>query len=182
MASTLRGARKLHYWIAIISAVPMIIIGVTGILLMLKKDVAWVQPPTQKAAIPTDYRAWQPILDATAEAVATPNLTWKDVDRIDFRPQKGLYKVQLESNWEVQIAAENYQIMSVEFRRSGIIEAIHDGSFFTDLIKYGVFLPTSVLVVALWITGSIMFTLMERAKARSRSRRARAKVRMSRNH
>ena len=40
--------RKTHYWSAIIIALPVVVILTTGILLQVKKQVTWVQPPEQK--------------------------------------------------------------------------------------------------------------------------------------
>ncbi len=40
--------RKLHRWGALITVVPLVLVIVTGIILQVKKQVDWVQPPTQK--------------------------------------------------------------------------------------------------------------------------------------
>lgn len=49
--------------------------------------------------------------------------------------------------------------MQVEYRRSDLIEAIHDGSFFHEHAKLWLFLPVAVVVLVLWITGMYMFLL-----------------------
>ena len=43
--------RKTHYWGAFVISIPIIIIIGTGILLQLKKDVNWIQPPTTEGKI-----------------------------------------------------------------------------------------------------------------------------------
>ena len=57
----------------------------------------------------------------------------------------------------------------MEYRRSDIIESIHDGSFFTDYVKFGWFLPTAVLLIVMSISGIYMFLLplfMKRKKVK----------------
>ena len=45
------------------------------------------------------------------------------------------------------------------YRRSDVIETIHDGSWFHDNVKLWIFLPTAVVVLGLWITGIYLFIL-----------------------
>ncbi len=40
--------RKFHYWAAALAALPVLVILCTGLLLQLKKQSAWVQPPEQR--------------------------------------------------------------------------------------------------------------------------------------
>ena len=37
------------------------------------------------------------------------------------------------------------------------IGSIHDGSFFSEIVKYGWFLPSGILLLALSLTGIYMF-------------------------
>ncbi|SVB98753.1 uncharacterized protein METZ01_LOCUS251607, partial [marine metagenome] len=38
--------RKTHYWGAFVIILPISIVITTGILLQLKKEINWIQPPT----------------------------------------------------------------------------------------------------------------------------------------
>jgi len=40
--------RKLHYWGSLVIALPIAVIICTGVLLQLKKDIAWIQPTEVK--------------------------------------------------------------------------------------------------------------------------------------
>ncbi len=40
--------RKVHYWLSLVVALPALVIIATGLLLQLKKEVPWVQPPEQR--------------------------------------------------------------------------------------------------------------------------------------
>ena len=42
--------RNLHRWEAIITALPVLVVILSGIILQMKKGFDWVQPPTMKGA------------------------------------------------------------------------------------------------------------------------------------
>ena len=83
--------------------------------------------------------------------------SWDDIERIDIRPDKGIAKIKSKNNWEIQIDIETSEIYATNYRRSDIIESIHDGSFFSEVVKYGWFLPSGILLLALSLTGIYMF-------------------------
>ena len=94
--------------------------------------------------------------------------TWADVDRLDVRPGKGMLKVRTENDWEIQIDANTGAVLQVAYRRSDLIESIHDGSFFGDYAKLWIFLPSALVVIGLWITGMVLFFHPYVAKSRKR--------------
>lgn len=86
--------------------------------------------------------------------------TWSSVERIDIRPRKGLAKVLLEDKTEIQVDLGTGQVLARAYRRSDLIEALHDGSFFAgDGSKLGVFLPAGLALLVLWISGIWLFVL-----------------------
>jgi len=162
--------RKIHYWGAIACAIPLLIVIVTGVFLLLKKDVDWIQPSSTKGQgnVPTlDYVKILPILKNVSEVEISD---WSQINKIDVRPSKGMMKIQIEGNWEVQLDHQTGDILKVAYRRSDIIETIHMGTFFHDYAKLGIFLPTAILLLVLWLTGLYLFFITERAKYRSRSK------------
>lgn len=164
--------RKIHYWGSIIIVLPLLVMIGAGILLMLKKEVAWIQPPTQKgieqSAIPTVPMEQ---LFLAAKSVEKAGFTdWAELQRADFKPGKGVIKFVSSSDWEVQVDTHTGQVLQVAHRRSDFIEAIHDGSFFADWTKLGLFLPAGIVLLILWVTGLCLFIITELAKARKRHR------------
>ena len=101
----------------------------------------------------------QSYLDAVSTVKEANISSWNDIERIDIRPDKGIAKIRSKNNWEIQIDLETAIVYSVNFRRSDIIESIHDGSFFTDYIKFGLFMPSGILLIVLSFTGIFMFLL-----------------------
>lgn len=149
--------RKVHHWGSIVIAVPLSIVLVTGLLLLLKKDVDWIQPPTARSPAPALALSFDDILKAAQGVPEAKISSWDDVNRLDVRPGKGIVKVRAENSWEVQLDAKTGAVLQVAYRRSDLIESIHDGSFFADFAKLGIFLPAAVLVTIMWITGMILF-------------------------
>lgn len=152
-----RPLRQFHYWAsAIVLITAPVVIG-SGILLQLKKQLSWVQPPTQKGTSETLSVSFDSILE-TATTVAEAEITsWADIDRLDVRPGKGIVKIRANNHWELQLDSASGEILQSTYRRSDLIESIHDGSFFHDNIKLGLFLPSAIALLLLWLSGTYLF-------------------------
>lgn len=162
--------RKIHKWGSIIIAIPFLVVLVTGLVLQLKKEVAWIQPSTQKGITTVPSISFDEILSISKTVVEAEITTWDDIDRLDVRPGKGVVKIRANNHWEIQIDTETGAILQTEYRRSDIIEAMHDGSWFHDAAKLWVFLPNGVIVTILWITGIYLFFVPILNKRRNRKR------------
>lgn len=157
--------RKIHYWASFIAAIPVLVILATGVLLQSKKHWAWVQPAEQRGVSSTPAVSLDQVL-ASVKAVPELGVTgWSDVNRMDLRPGRGVVKVWLNNGWEVQVDLANATVLQVAYRRSELIESIHDGSFFGgDWTKLGLFLPAGLTLLLLWLGGMWMWWVPFRAK------------------
>jgi len=128
----------------------------SGIMLQLKKQSNWIQPNVEvtSSSKPTMLQSY---LDAVSTVKEANISSWDDIERIDIRPDKGIAKIKSKNNWEIQIDIETTEIYAKNYRRSDIIESIHDGSFFSEVVKYGWFLPSGILLLILSLTGIYMF-------------------------
>lgn len=151
--------RKSHRWGAIVIAIPFLLVICTGIMLQLKKDISWIQPPTMRG----QGKSPSITLDSMLQAARTePDVginDWSDVDRMDLQPGRGIVKIQSRSRWEVQVDLQTAKVLHVAYRRSDLIESLHDGSWFHDRAKFWVFLPVAIVVMGLWFTGIYLFFL-----------------------
>src|SRR5262245_53283076 len=95
--------RKLHRWGALLVAAPFLVVIVTGILLQVKKDFAWVQPSTQKRPGKEPKVSFDAILKAVQDIPEAEVKSWSDIDRLDVRPKDGVAKVTCKNRYEVQI-------------------------------------------------------------------------------
>jgi len=161
--------RRLHRWATPFIAVTFLIVLSTGILLQLKKNLPWVQPPTVKGsgAIPGVTFA-----EMLATVRSDPRMgveSWADVNRVDFRPKDGVVKIDTLNRWEMQIDVATGAVLSVAYRRSDLIESIHDGSWFHASAKLGIFLPSAIILLLLWVTGIVLFIQPWLRKGRGRA-------------
>jgi hypothetical protein len=161
--------RKIHYWASAFVAVPVIVIIGSGLLLQVKKHWSWVQPEEQQGTGTSPRVDLEGILTGVREVPGLGVAGWDDVSRLDLRPGRGLAKVWLRSGWEVQVDLGTGRVLQTAYRRSDLIESIHDGSFFAgDVSKLGVFLPSGVALLLMWVTGLWMFWLPFSAKRKRR--------------
>ncbi|MEM7459720.1 MAG: PepSY-associated TM helix domain-containing protein [Pseudomonadota bacterium] len=153
--------RQIHYWLSLAVAVPAMIIFCAGIFLMLKKEVTWIQPPTASGIVSDQIPeiSFDDMVAAAREHPEAEIETWTDIDRIDLRVGKGIAKLRANSGWEVQVDTQSGEVLSVAYRRSDVIEQIHDGSFFSETVKLYIFLPTGMLLILMWGTGIYLFLL-----------------------
>jgi len=167
-----RWSRKLHRWGAVITAIPLLLVVVSGILLQVKKQSSWVQPATIKGTGDVPQIEWQQILDAATSVEQANVSSWDDIDRVDVRPGKGMAKVQCENRWEVQVDLSNGKVLASNYRRSDFIESLHDGSFFSDGAKLWLFLPNGLILLGLWCTGLYLWWLPIGARRKKKRKKS----------
>lgn len=160
--------RKVHYWASIALAVPILIVIVSGILLQTKKQFEWIQPVEQRGASKTPTISLPEVLEISKTVAEAEIKSWDDINRLDVRPSRGMLKVRAANNWEIQIDTQTGAILQSAYRRSDIIESIHDGSFFHDAVKMWIFLPAGIVLLLLWLTGIYLFALPLWVKRRRR--------------
>ena len=160
--------RKIHRWGSIISLIPVGVILITGIVLQLKKQLDWVQPPTVKGSGNELAIRFDEVLSIAQKVPEAGISSWTDIDRLDVRPNKGMLKVRAENRWEIQIDTVSGEILQVALRRSDLIEGLHDGSFFSNNAKLWIFLPAALILLFLWLTGLYLFLFPYTLKRKKR--------------
>lgn len=161
--------RKVHRWGAVIAALPLLVILASGVVLQLKTESAWIQPPTQQGTGTELLLPWDQVLEVTKGVPEARVESWADIDRLDVRPSKGMLKVRCKNRWEVQIDTSSGKVLSSTLRRSDWIESIHDGSWFHDSFKLWVFLPTGLILCGLWVTGVYLWLLPHLVRRRRKT-------------
>lgn len=164
--------RKVHYWASFVIALPLLVIFITGLLLQIKKQWTWVQPAEHRGSSKTPQIGLDRIFEAVAAVEGLTVDGWEDISRVDVRPSKGIAKVTLHDQWEVQVDLGTGAVLHSAYRRSDLIESLHDGTFFAgDWTRYGLFLPSGIVLLWLWISGMWMWWVPFAAKRR-RARKA----------
>ena len=156
-----RWSRTLHRWGAAFCAIPVLVVILTGLLLLVKKQAPWIQPPTATGLLAnvTPETDWSDILNVLRGIAEAEVTDWKDIDRLDVRPAKGIVKVRCNNRWEVQIDLSSAEVLASTYRRSDLVESLHEGSFFSDFVKRWLFLPNAVVLLVLWVTGVWLWCL-----------------------
>jgi hypothetical protein len=166
--------RKVHYWASFVAALPLLVIIGSGLLLQTKKHWAWVQPVENRGTGTVPRIDLEDILASLKSVPGSNVATWDDVNRLDVRPGRGVVKAWLMNGYEIQVDLGTGRVLQTAYRRSDLIETIHDGSFFGgDWTKLGLFLPAGLTLLLLWLGGLWMWWVPFIAKRR----RAKAVVR-----
>jgi len=162
--------RKVHYWASAAIALPLLVIIGSGLLLQMKKHWAWVQPSERRGTGSVPATSLEGILASVRGVPSLGVKGWGDVNRLDVRPRRGVVKVWLNSGWEAQVDLGTGRVLQTAYRRSDLIESIHDGSFFAgDWTKLGLFLPAGCGLLVLSLSGLWMFWVPFAAKRRRTS-------------
>ena len=165
-----RWTRRLHRWGAILTLLPLGLVIATGLLLQLKKQLPWVQPATVRAEVDHPEISFNELVDS---AKTDPNAAvedWQDIDRIDVRPKRGIAKIRCKNRWELQVDLADGKILASNYRRSDLIESLHDGSFFSDGAKLWIFFPNGLILFGLWVSGIYLWLLPFVAKRKKKKR------------
>ncbi|MDX2115214.1 MAG: PepSY-associated TM helix domain-containing protein [Planctomycetota bacterium] len=166
--SLLKLAFVSHKWVGVVAALVLAVIASTGILLLAKKYVPWIQPTERTGAAPNSPTiSFDDILAACRTDPRLEISTWADVNRLDVRPARGIVKVRARNDWEAQIDLASGELLQVAYRRSDLIESIHDGSFFADW-AHTVLWPAAALSLLFLILSGLFLWLKPKLR---RSRR-----------
>ncbi|MFK7740540.1 MAG: PepSY domain-containing protein [Planctomycetota bacterium] len=162
----------LHRWLGVAAGLVLLLSAATGLLLLVKKDYEWIQPPVMKCADGA-VAELQP-LPKVYEAVFALGLpqfrSEADIARIDFRPKKRLHKVvSRHDDLEVQVCAITLKTSAPRERRSDWLEQLHDGSWFGDFAHDRVMPVAALILLYLSLSGYVMW-LWPKWKKRRRSR------------
>jgi len=165
--------RQVHYWIGFAAALPLLVMIGSGLLLQAKKQWAWVQPAERRGTGTVPALDLEGILASLRTVPDMQVRDWDDVNRLDVRPGRGVVKAWLMNGYEVQVDLGTGRVLQTAYRRSDVIETIHDGSYFGgDWTKLGLFLPAGVTMLVLWVSGLWMWWVPFIAKRRRARRTA----------
>lgn len=156
--------RLIHYWGALACAIPVLIVLGTGIILLLKKESTWIQPASTQGSSDIPSVRFEQVLASIKTVEQAEIKSWDDIKLLDVRPSKGIIKVRAKNRYEIQVDSATGEVLQVAFRRSDLIEEIHDGSYFHDNVKLWIFLPSAIILFVLWVTGIAIFTITQMNK------------------
>ncbi|UCD74053.1 MAG: PepSY domain-containing protein [Phycisphaerales bacterium] len=168
-----------HKWVGIILALVFTCTSVTGFMLLIKKKVDWIQPPTQKDAEgPVEDSISPREMFAIVLALDHPDFqSFDDIDRVDFRPGERVFKVQSKHRFsEVQVGAITGEVLSVAQRPSDLLEDLHDGSFYAGWVHEWLMPIAAAGLLFMVLSGLWLWVEPKIRKARRKRRRKAAQL------
>lgn len=147
-----RWNRLAHRWVAIVIAIPMIFVIVTGIFLQVRKPVDWIQPPTANGS--QQYEPTVALERVLSQVKAVPEMQvtdWSDIKLLDLRPKKGIIKVRNHAELETQVDATTGEVLQTAQRRNDFVVRMHDFSAWNARLWLG--LPVRLGFLAIFLTG-----------------------------
>ena len=173
-----RTGRRIHRWVGMLLAGVMAVLALTGGFVAFKKQVEYLQPSTRSGAEGSLEVMLPPV--RIAERVLAEGLpeaqSINDIDRIELRPAKRVYKVRLEAvdTWsspvELQVDAITGEILNRGLRGDQLWMDVHSFAVFGTGAK----LVTMVLagLALLWLALSGLYLFFFPPWFRARKRRA----------
>jgi uncharacterized iron-regulated membrane protein len=135
-----RWYRKWHRRVGLFCIAFLMIIAVTGLLLVWKKNSKGVLLADSKKGKSTIIADWLSFDSLATNAAAALRSRHGDsistvISRIDARPDKGMVKFLFEGHYHaIQLDATTGKVLHFEERRADFIEQIHDGSIVDNLL------------------------------------------------
>ncbi len=169
----LKWMRVSHKWTGIALALILMLLAVTGLLLLQKKNFGGLQPPTQRGAPgePADFITIQQLLAIVLDQQHPDFRKLDDIDRVDFRPGDRVHKVRSRHHHtELQVDAVTGAILSNDSRISDLVESLHDGSWFARWVHDWLMMATAIGLFYLSVSGLVLW-LNPLARRSRRSRR-----------
>lgn len=183
-----RFSRRLHKWVGFTLALAMTVLSVTGAFVAWKKQVEYLQPATrisQSAGPGTDQVSGQPDSLNTllppariARRVLELNLPQaqdlSQIDRIELRPAKGIYKVRLEprnawrSPLELQFDARSGALLNQGVRGDQLWMDLHSFAVFGELTKLIIMSLAGLSLLWLSLSGLYLFFFPRWFRAKKR--------------
>ena len=167
---------NVHKWTGVTLALVLATTATTGFLLLLKKRVDWIQPPTRQGAAGTidDLISMKELFTVVLAQDHPDFRNAQDIERIDLRPGDRTFKVRSHRHYtEIQVCAITGEVLSVAWRPSDLFEAIHDGSYIAGWWHDWI-MPVAPVALLVMI-GSGLWLWMEPMFRRQRRRRVTAR-------
>lgn len=172
-------SRFTHKWMSVFLGLVLLVIVLSGVFLTFKKDLEYLQPASRKGE-KGEFSQFLPV-QRVADAVLAMQLpeakSLDDIDRLELRPSKRVWKVRLaatsefSSPKEIQIDAISGKVLNQGLRGDQLWMDVHAFMVFGDVAKYVAMVLSGLTLFWLILTGYYLFFYPYWVKAR-KARRA----------
>ena len=144
--------RKYHRIISLVIFLPFLLMVITGLLLQVRQNAEFIQPK----AVKMEFQKGQSLL-SFENIISASKVSEKEIDQIIYKPEKFHLALRLKNGNELQIHPQTGEILKSSPRLTGLLIDLHQGSFFSSLGQYLIFLPAGLGVLFLLISGLIIY-------------------------
>lgn len=151
--------RKYHRWISVIITIPFLLTLCTGILLLFRGQSTWISPKYPPASGELKV-SFEEILTVAQSVPELQVKAWKDIGRVDIRPESGAIVVRAKnSNFEAAIDGATGKVLGVGERMSSLLVSLHEGTYFGlgNMGRFSIALPMALGVFFLVVSGLVIF-------------------------
>lgn len=160
-----RFSRVVHRWVGALLALIMVALSITGAVVAFKNEVEYLQPAARSGAEGNIEGVISPA--QVAEIVLALQLaeasTLEQINRIELRPSKRMYKVRLEqaSIWrsprELQVDAITGAVLNNGVRGDQLWMDLHSFAVFGEPIKLLTMIVSALALIWLSLSGYYLF-------------------------
>lgn len=151
-----KSMRKLHRVIGLLITIPMLITICTGLLLIMRSYIPWVQPKTIKQEIP---KTWLSLESTTKLLIANPKTLvkeWSDIKYFKITPSKGVIQVRTKQGLQIQLNGETGKVLEIAPRRTTFLVKLHEGSYWSPQVRDFIVMPSAVGLLLLVLSGLVL--------------------------
>jgi uncharacterized iron-regulated membrane protein len=160
-----RFSRWIHKWVGTVLALIMVALSITGVFIAFKNELEYLQP-AQRSGAKGDLAEVIPPA-RVAEIILALQLpeapTVKEINRIELRPSKRMYKVRLEqiASWrsprELQVDAITGAILNDGVRGDQLWMDLHSFAVFGEATKLLTMTVSGIALLWLSLSGHYLF-------------------------
>ena len=151
-----RSLRITHRWIALFIIIPLFITTATGVLLLLRHQVEWVQPSSLKLSHVAHWATIEQVLTELKNDPRTHRYKWQDMGSVIYKPSKGVIQLRTRDDQLIQLDGTSAEILSIAPRRTSWLIQLHEGTYWGKAMRLYVFLPAALGLLLLLISGGIL--------------------------
>lgn len=149
----MKNIRKWHRVIGLIISMPMLLTCITGTFLIMRSHLSFIQPSkTNKQSISLFSIAPVSEVLRVAEKKQKGKIT-----SIIFYPKKGYFSVRTDSDYEMRLHGESLKILTEGPKLTGWLIKLHEGSFFSEIVRDYIFLPSAFGLLILIVSGIYIY-------------------------
>jgi uncharacterized iron-regulated membrane protein len=160
-----RFSRWIHKWVGTVLALIMVALSITGVFIAFKNELEYLQPAGRSGATGDLAEVIPPArVTEIILALQLPEaLTVNEINRIELRPSKRMYKVRLEpsASWrsprELQVDAMTGAILNDGVRGDQLWMDLHSFAVFGEATKLLTMTVSGIALLWLSLSGYYLF-------------------------